>query len=58
MRSLFSLKKADLFSAVSTVLGIFVLMQFDIANLFLFMVLVVLFTILMDLIYNRCKWYR
>lgn len=51
----FSLKKADLFSAVCTVLGIFVLREIDISNLFLFVVLVALFTICMDMIYNNCK---
>ena len=55
MRSPFSLKKADLFSAVCTVLGIFLLRQFDISNVFIFMVLVVLFTVSMDIIYKNCR---
>jgi hypothetical protein len=49
------MKKADLFSISSTLLAIFGLLQLDIANLFLFMVLVALYTIGMDLVYNRCK---
>jgi hypothetical protein len=55
MRSLFSINKADLFSAVCTVLGIFILNQFDVRNLFLFMVLVVVFTVFMDFIYKNCR---
>lgn len=49
------MKKQDLFSVSSTLLAIFGLMQVEISNLFLFMVLVALYTIVMDLIYNACK---
>jgi len=49
------MKKQDLFSVSSTLLAIFGLMQVNISNLFLFMVLVALYTIVMDLIYNACK---
>lgn len=55
MRSLFNLKKADLFSAVCTVLSIFLFMHFKISNLILFMVLVVAFTLAMDYVYKACK---
>jgi hypothetical protein len=49
------MKKEDLFSISSTLLAIFGLMQMNISNLFLFMVLVALYTIGMDLIYKACK---
>jgi len=49
------MKKEDLFSISSTLLAIFGLMQVNISNLFLFMVLVALYTIGMDLIYKACK---
>jgi hypothetical protein len=49
------MKKADLFSASSTLLAIFGLMQVNISNLFLFMILVALYTIGMDFIYKACK---
>ena len=49
------MKKQDLFSISSTLLAIFGLMQVDISNLFLFMVLVALYTIAMDLVYRSCK---
>jgi hypothetical protein len=49
------MKKADLFSISSTLLAIFGLMHVDISNLFLFMVLVALYTIAMDFIYKACK---
>jgi hypothetical protein len=49
------MKKADLFSLSSTLLAIFGLMQLDISNLFLFMVLVGLYTIGMDFVYKHCK---
>jgi hypothetical protein len=49
------MKKEDLFSASSTLLAIFGLIQLDISNLFLFMVLVFLYTIAMDFVYNKCK---
>jgi hypothetical protein len=42
------MKKRDLFSISSTLLAIFGLMQVNISNLFLFMVLVALYTIGMD----------
>ena len=51
----FSLKKADLFSAVNTVLGIFILMHYRVEFGLLFMVSVALFTIAMDLVYKWCK---
>jgi hypothetical protein len=49
------MKKADLFSLSSTLLAIFGLMQLDVSNLFLFMVLVAIYTIAMDLVYKACK---
>lgn len=49
------MKKADLFSLSSTLLAIFGLMQLDISNLFLFIVLVGLYTLGMDFIYKACK---
>ena len=49
------MKKADLFSASSTLLAIFGLMQVNIPNLFLFIILVALYTIGMDFIYKACK---
>jgi hypothetical protein len=49
------MKKQDLFSASSTLLAIFGLMQVDISNLFLFLVLVALYTIAMDFVYKACK---
>jgi len=49
------MKKADLFSASSTLLAIFGLMQVNISNLFLFVILVALYTIAMDFIYKACK---
>ena len=49
------MKKQDLFSISSTLLAIFGLMQVDISNLFLFIVLVALYTIAMDLVYKACK---
>ena len=49
------MKKADLFSASSTLLAIFGLIQVNISNLFLFVILVALYTIGMDFIYKACK---
>lgn len=49
------MKKEDLFSLSSTLLAIFVLIRVDISNLFLFLVLVALYTIGMDFIYKACK---
>ena len=49
------MKKEDLFSASSTLLAIFGLMQVNISNLFLFVILVALYTIGMDFIYRACK---
>jgi hypothetical protein len=49
------MKKQDLFSASSTLLAIFGLMQVYISNLFLFLVLVALYTIAMDFVYKACK---
>jgi hypothetical protein len=49
------MKKADLFSLSSTLLAIFGLLQFDVSNLFLFMVLVAIYTIAMDFVYKACK---
>ena len=49
------MKKQDLFSISSTLLAIFGLMQVDISNLFLFIVLVALYTIVMDFVYKACK---
>jgi hypothetical protein len=49
------MKKEDLFSVSSTLLAIFGLMQVNISNLFLFIVLVALYTIAMDLVYKHCK---
>ena len=49
------MKKQDLFSASSTLLAIFGLMQVDISNLFLFLVLMALYTIAMDFVYKACK---
>ena len=49
------MKKQDLFSISSSLLAIFGLMQVDISNLFLFIVLVALYTIVMDLVYKACK---
>lgn len=49
------MKKEDLFSVSSTLLAIFGLMQVNISNLFLFIVLVALYTIAMDLVYKQCK---
>ena len=51
----FSLKKADLFSAVNTVLSIFVLMHFKMPIGFLFMILVLIYTLVMDVVYKACK---
>ena len=50
-----NMKKADLFSLSSTLLAIFGLMQLDVSNLFLFMVLVAIYTIAMDFVYKACK---
>jgi len=49
------MKKEDLFSISSTLLAIFGLMQVNISNLFLFVVLVALYTLAMDFIYRLCK---
>lgn len=49
------MKKEDLFSISSTLLAIFGLMQVPISNLFLFVILVALYTIGMDFIYRACK---
>lgn len=49
------MKKQDLFSVSSTLLAIFVLIRLDISNLFLFIVLVALYTIGMDFVYKHCK---
>ncbi len=51
----FSIKKADLFSAVNTALSIFALTHFKMPFGFLFMVLVALYTIAMDFVYRACK---
>lgn len=45
----------NLFSAVNTLLAVFVLMHFKMPFGFLFMVLVALYTIAMDLVFNACK---
>ena len=55
IRSLFSIKKADLFSAVNTALSIFALTHFKMPFGILFMVLVALYTIGMDFVYKACK---
>ena len=49
------MKKHDLFSISSTLLAIFGLIQLPISNLFLFIVLVSLYTIAMDFLYKACK---
>jgi len=49
------MKKEDLFSISSTLLAIFGLMQVNISNLFLFVILVALYTIGMDFVYRACK---
>jgi len=49
------MKKQDLFSVSSTLLAIFGLMQVNISNLFLFISIVSLYTLVMDLIYKACK---
>ena len=51
----FNLKKADLFSAVNTVLSIFALIHFKMPMGFLFMVLVLIYTLVMDVVYKACK---
>ena len=51
----FNLKKADLFSAVNTVLSIFALIHFKMPMGFLFMILVLIYTLLMDVVYKACK---
>jgi hypothetical protein len=48
-------KKQDLFSIQSTLLSIFALFHFEFEVGFLFMVIVALYTIGMDQIYNACK---
>ena len=53
--SLFKPSQENLFSAVNTVLGIFILMHYKVEFGLLFMVLVALFTIAMDLVYKACK---
>jgi len=52
---LFKPSQENLFSAVNTVLGIFILMHYKVEFGLLFMVLVALFTIAMDLVYKACK---
>ena len=52
---LFKPSQENLFSAVNTVLGIFILMHYRVEFGLLFMVLVALFTIAMDLVYKACK---
>lgn len=49
------MKKEDLFSISSTLLAIFGLMHMNISNLFLFVILVALYTIGMDFVYRACK---
>ena len=49
------MKKQDLFSLSSTLLAIFGLMQVNISNLFLFIVVVALYTIAMDFVYKASK---
>ena len=45
----------DLFSIVNSVLGIFVLTYLNMPFNFLFVVLVALYTIAMDRVYDACK---
>jgi len=52
---LFKPSQENLFSAVNTVLGIFILMHYKVEFGLLFMVSVALFTIAMDLVYRWCK---
>jgi hypothetical protein len=49
------MKKADLFSLSSTFLAIFFLIKLDVSNVFLFVVLVGIYTIAMDFVYKACK---
>jgi hypothetical protein len=49
------MKKQNLFTLSSTLLAIFVLIRLDVANVFLFLVLVALYTIAMDFVYKACK---
>jgi hypothetical protein len=49
------MKKADLFSLSSTLLAIFGLIKLDVSNVFLFFVLVGIYTIAMDFVYKACK---
>ena len=51
----FTPSKQDLFSIQSTLLSIFALFHFEFEVGFLFMVIVALYTIVMDLIYRACK---
>ena len=52
---LFKPSQENLFSAVNTVLGIFILTHCKVEFGLLFMVLVALFTIAMDLVFKWCK---
>jgi hypothetical protein len=51
----FTPSKQDLFSIQSTLLSIFALFHFEFEFGLLFMVIVVLYTIGMDLIYKACR---
>ena len=51
----FTPSKQDLFSIQSTLLSIFALFHFEFEVGFLFMVIVALYTIVMDLIYKACR---
>jgi hypothetical protein len=53
--SLFKPSQENLFSAVNTVLGIFLFMHYKMPFGLLFMVSVALFTIAMDQVYKACK---
>ena len=52
---LFKPSQENLFSVCNTLLGIFVLMHYQIEFGFLFMVSVALYTIAMDQVYKACK---
>lgn len=51
----FKPSQENLFSAVNTVLGIFLFMHYKMPFGLLFMVCVALFTIAMDQVYKACK---
>ena len=53
--SLFKPSQENLFSAVNTVLSIFLFMHYKMQFGLLFMVSVALFTIAMDQVYKACK---